>query len=90
MNISTDFMSVTHAEDKEEKSVITKDYLEKHFKHHDRLIIYQGKIPLTITKEWHLHFDGGHHEFDITDCEDLAELCSKRNITLQPADTEMI
>jgi hypothetical protein len=45
--------------------MITKEFLEKHFKHHDKLVVYQNNIPLTITKAWHLHFSSGHHEFDI-------------------------
>lgn len=64
--------------------MITREYLENHFKHHNKLVVYQGDVPLTITKEWHLHFNGGHHDFDIADCEDLKELCNKRNITLKP------
>jgi len=64
--------------------MITREYLENHFKHHNKLVVYQGDIPLTITKEWHLHFNGGHHDFDIADCKDLEELCNKRNMTLKP------
>jgi len=63
--------------------MITKEFLEKHFKLHNRLTVYQDGTPLTITKAYHLHFSGGHHEFDISDCEDLAELCKKRGITLE-------
>lgn len=66
------------------KGNITEEYLKNHFRFHNRLTVYQGSIPLTITKAWHLHFSGGHHEFDISDCADLAEMCSKRGITLEP------
>ena len=82
-------MYVTHAEDKEDLIMITKEYLENYFKHHNKLVVFQGDVPLTITKEWHLHFNGGHHDFDIEDCEDLAELCDKRNVTLKPVGKSM-
>lgn len=64
--------------------MITKEFLENHFKFHNKLVIYQGQIPITITKAWHLHFSGGHHEFDIADCEDLAEQSRLRYLTLKP------
>ena len=70
------------------KSNITKEFLENHFKFHNKLTVYQGHIPLTITKEWHLHFNGGHYDFDVQDCEDFADLCRKKNITLEPTDME--
>ena len=67
---------------------ITKEFLENHFKFHDKLTLYQGEIPLTITKEWHLHFNGGHHDFDIDDCASLEELSAKRNLTIKPVKSE--
>ncbi len=83
--MNTDYMSAVHAEDKEEDMAeLTKEFLENHFKLHNKLTIYQNQIPLTITKAWHLHFNGGYHDFDIEDCEDLAELCSQRGLTLKP------
>ena len=84
--MSTDYMSAVNAEDKE-RAMITKEYLENHFKFHNKLTIYQGQIPLTITKAWHLHLNGGHHDYDIVDCEDLADLCSERELTLKPVHT---
>ncbi len=64
--------------------MITKEFLDNHFKHHDKLTVYQGEIPLTITKAWHLHFSGGHYEFDIQDTEDLEELFRAKGVTLKP------
>ena len=68
--------------------MITKEFLEKHFKMHNKLTVYQGELPLTVSKAWHLRFNGGHHEFDISDCTDLAELCEKRGLTLQPCSVQ--
>ncbi len=68
--------------------MITKEFLEKHFRHHDKLVVYQNNIPLTITKEWHLHFNGGHYDFDLNDCEELADLSKKQRITLKPVNPE--
>lgn len=67
--------------------MITKEFLEKHFRLHNKLTVYQGRLPLTVTKEYHLRFNGGHHAFDIS-CEDFAEMCEKRGITLEPTDSE--
>ena len=64
--MNTDYMSAVNAEDKE-KAMITKEFLENHFKFHNKLTIYQGQIPLTITKAWHLHLNGGHHDYDIVE-----------------------
>ena len=55
-NMNTDYMSAVNAEDKE-RAMITKEFLENHFKFHNKLTIYQGQIPLTITKAWHLHLN---------------------------------
>ena len=86
--MNTDYMSAVHAEDKEkDMAELTREFLENHFKFHNKLTIYQGQIPLTITKAWHLHLNGGHHDYDIVDCEDLADLCSERELTLKPVHT---
>ncbi len=66
------------------EEVVTKEFLEKHFKFHNKIVLYQGDMPLTITKAWHLHFSGGHSDFDLQDCEDLANLCKERGIKLEP------
>ena len=84
--MNTDYMSAVNAEDKEkDMAELTREFLENHFKFHNKLTIYQGQIPLTITKAWHLHFDGGYHSFDIEDCKDLAEMCFQRGLTLKPS-----
>jgi len=74
---------VSPVNDKEE-DMITKEYLENHFKHHNKLVLYSGTIPLTITKAWHLHLNGGHNSFDIDDCEDLEYMCKLKYLTLKP------
>jgi len=63
--------------------MITREFLEKHFKHHDKLRLFQGERPITITKEYHLSYNGGDRQFN-TDCADLAELCNYRRLTLKP------
>ncbi len=68
--------------------MITKDFLEKHFKHHDKLVLYKESTPLTITKEWHLRLTSGHNAMTIVDCEDLAEYSQKMNLTLHPVDAD--
>lgn len=64
--------------------MITKEYIENYFKHHDRLVVYRRQIPLTITKAWHLHLSGGHADFDVADSADLAEMFAKTGVTLKP------
>ena len=67
--------------------MITKEFLMKHFKYNGRLTLYQGQIPVIVCKAWHLHLSGGHHELDINDCEDLAQLCNERGLTTYPVHT---
>lgn len=56
--------------------MLTKEFLEKHFKFHNKLVLYTpDNICLTISKAYHFHLNGGHKDFDIYDSQDLAELC---------------
>lgn len=69
--------------------MITKEFLQKHFKMHNKIVLYsKDNIPLTISKEYHLHLEGGHCSMDIVDCEDLAEFCEKTGLSLKPQDIQ--
>lgn len=69
--------------------MITKEFLQKHFKMHNKIVLYsKDNIPLTISKEYHLHLEGGHCSMDIGDCEDLAEFCEKTYLSLKPKDIQ--
>lgn len=69
--------------------MITKEFLQKHFKMHNKIVLYsKDNIPLTISKEYHLHLEGGHCSMDIEDCEDLAEFCEKTCLSLNPKDIQ--
>lgn len=57
--------------------MLNKEFFDKHFKMHNKIVLYTpDNIKITISKAYHFHFNGGHHDFDIHDSEDLAELCA--------------
>ena len=67
--------------------MISKDFFQKYFKLHNKITLYTAdNIPLTISKAYHLHLDGGHCTMDIADCEDLAEFCELRGLSLEPTE----
>ncbi len=46
--------------------MITKEFLEKHYKFHDKLVLYTPDgIKLTFAKESHYHMSGGHASLDL-------------------------
>lgn len=69
--------------------MLTKEYLENYFKHHDKLVVYTNdNIKLTISKEYHLRLQGGHRDFPIYDMEDLEEYSSYYKFSLKPNKEE--
>lgn len=64
--------------------MLTKEFLEKHFKFHRKLKVYQYEIPLTVTKRYHPHVSGGHVEMDVHSFEDLEDLFKDTGVTLKP------
>ena len=61
---------------KEEEPMLNKEFFDKYFKFHNKIILYtKDNIPLTISKAYHFHLNGGHQDFDIHDSQDLEELC---------------
>lgn len=61
---------------KEADTMLNKEFFDKYFKVHNKLVLYTKDIvKLTISKAYHFHLNGGHHDFDIQDSQDLAELC---------------
>ncbi len=74
---------------KEAFAMMNKEEFEKYFKLHNKIVLYTtDNIPITISKAYHLHFSGGHYEFDIADCEDLADFCKKRGLYLKPSNIQ--
>lgn len=74
---------------KEAFAMMNKEEFEKYFKLHNKIVLYtKDNIPITFSKEYHFHFSGGHYEFDIADCEDLAEFCEKTCLSLNPKDIQ--
>ncbi len=70
--------------------MITKEFLEKHYKFHDKLVLYtKDGIKLTFTKEPHYHMSGGHVTLDLMDLEDLAEFSNAKGLSLKPSNTEV-
>lgn len=68
--------------------MITKEFLEKHYKFHDKLVLYtQDGIKLTFAKESHYHMSGGHASLDLMDLEDFAAFSNARGLTLKPSNT---
>lgn len=69
--------------------MITKEFFQKHFKMHNKIVLYsKDNIPLTISKEYHLHLGGGHCSMDIGGCEDLAAFCEKTGLSIKPQDIQ--
>ena len=68
---------------KGEKQMITKAFLEKHYKFHDKLVLYTSDgIKLTFAKESHYHMSGGHTSIDLMDLLSLVNLCRFLNLCL--------
>ena len=56
--------------------MLTKEFFDKYFKMHNKIVLFTPEnIKITISKAYHFHLNGGHHDFDIQDSQDLAELC---------------
>lgn len=69
--------------------MLTKEFLDKHFKVHNKLVLYTpDNVRLTISKAYHFHMNGGHHDFDIHDSEDLAELCKHYKLSTERRNDE--
>lgn len=67
--------------------MITKDFLEKHFKFHNKLVLYTpNNVKVVFTKASHFHMDGGCHTLDIMDSEDLLEFCNVRGLRLESGE----
>lgn len=67
--------------------MITQDYFDKHFKLHNKLVLYTNDgIKLEVTKEPHFHLSGGHTRIDLMDLEDLAWFCNARGLSLKPTN----
>lgn len=70
--------------------MITKEFLEKHYKFHDKLVLYtKDGIKLTFTKEPHYHMSGGHAVLDLMDLEDMVEFSNGKGLSLKPSDAEI-
>lgn len=68
--------------------MITKEFLEKHYKFHDKLVLYTpDDIKLTFSKEPHYHMEGGHAMLDLMDLEDFAAFAKARGLSLKPGKT---
>ena len=68
--------------------MITKEFLEKHYKFHDKLVLYTpDDIKLTFSKEPHYHMEGGHATLDLMDLEDFAAFVKARGLSLKPGKT---
>jgi hypothetical protein len=68
--------------------MITKEFLEKHYKFHDKLVLYTpDDIKLTFSKEPHYHMEGGHATLDLMDLEDFAAFAKARGLSLKPGKT---
>lgn len=66
----------------------TKEFLEKHYKFHDKLVLYTPEdIKLTFTKEPHYHMEGGHTTLDLMDLEDFAAFAKARGLSLKSGKT---
>ena len=60
--------------------MFTQDYFEKHFKLHNKIVLYTpDDIKLEFTKEPHFHMSGGHTSLDLMDMEDVNNLVVVRH-----------
>ncbi len=70
--------------------MVTEEFLEKHYKFHDKLVLYtKDGIKLTFTKEPHYHMSGGHVTLNLMDLEDMATFCKARGLSLKPSNKEV-
>ena len=52
--------------------MFTQDYFEKHFKLHNKIVLYTpDDIKLEFTKEPHFHMSGGHTSLDLMDVDKM-------------------
>jgi hypothetical protein len=74
---------------KEADTMLTKEFFDKHFKMHNKIVLYTtDNICLTISKAYHFHLNGGHQDFDIHDSQDLAELCEYYKLSTERRNEE--
>lgn len=70
--------------------MITKEFLEKHFKFHNKLSLYTPDgNELIFTKESYYHMRGSYTSLDLMDLEDFASFSNARGLTLKPSNTEV-
>lgn len=56
--------------------MLTKEFFDKYFKTHEKIVLYTpDNIPMTVSKVYHFHMNGGHRDFDVNDSQDLSEIC---------------
>ena len=70
--------------------MITKEFLEKHYKFHDKLVLYTPDgIKLNFSKESHYHLSGGHASLDLMDLDDLVAFSNETKLTLKPSNSTL-
>ena len=83
-------MNGAAANKKEEHIMFNKEFFDKHFKLHNKLVLYtKDNIKMTVTTEYHFRVDGGHHNFTLHDSIDLADFANRYNLSTKPNKEEM-
>lgn len=68
--------------------MITKEFLQEHFKKYDSITLYKPDgTPITFTKQYEPVMEGGHCKLTFNDYESLVSFYQKHHLCLKPTIT---
>ncbi len=66
--------------------MISKDFLQEHFRKHDTLILYKPDgTPITFSRQFYLVLNGGHQHQEFKDYDAFLAFYGKQRLRLTPA-----
>lgn len=66
--------------------MITKDFLQEHFRKHDTLTLYKPDgTPVTFSRQFCLVLNGGHQHLEFKDYDAFLAFYGKHRLRLTPA-----
>ena len=69
-------------------AIITKEFLQEHFRKHDSITLYKPDgIPITFSKQNHLVLCGGHRHMVFENYDELLAFYKKKQLSLTPVIT---
>lgn len=66
--------------------MITKNFLQEHFRKHDTITLYKKNgTPVTFSKQFYLVLNGGHHRLAFKDYDEFLAFYKKQRLSHKPA-----